>query len=118
MTTVVVLPSNRDSKNFRAVSGKKQSFGETIGEALDALNEQLEAGERNTVVYVQDFRPDEFFTAGQQERLSELMQKWRDARDNKGRFSTEEQSELENLIGLELEGSGKRAGKIADELKR
>jgi len=113
MTTVVVLPNNQNGKNFRAVSGKKESFGETVGEAIDALTEQLENGDSDTLVIVQRFQPDEFFTEQQQKRLSYLMQKMRDARDRGERLAEEEQRELEKLIDEEIEGSGRRAEKLA-----
>jgi predicted RNA-binding protein Jag len=116
MTTVVVLPNNQNGKQFRAISGGKESFGETVGEALDAITEELELKGSNAVVYVQDFRPDEFFTAAQQMRLGELMEKWRDARDHGETLSVDEQTELEKLIEAELEGSGKRAEKLAGQL--
>jgi hypothetical protein len=115
MKAVVVLPNNQNTGNYRAISGKKVSFGKTVGEAIDSLSEQLK-NEPNPVIYIQDFQPDEFFTAEQQKRLSDLMEKWRFARDNNLEFSAEEQSELEKLIDEELEGSGKRVAKIADKL--
>lgn len=118
MTTVVVLPNNQNGKNFRAISGEKESFGETVGEALDAMTEKLDLSGRNVVVYVQDFRPDEFFTEAQQMRLAELMEKWRDARDKGESLSAGKQAELEKLIETELEGSGKRAEKLANQLGR
>ncbi|CAN5723958.1 hypothetical protein BH24ACI1_BH24ACI1_29200 [soil metagenome] len=118
MTTVVVLPNNQNGKTFRAVSGEKESFGETVGEALDAMTAELELTGRNAVVYVQDFRPDEFFTEAQQTRLAELMQKWRIARDRSDTLSNDEQSELEKLIEAELEGSARRAEKLANALGR
>jgi hypothetical protein len=82
---------------------------------LDTLEKQI-PNEPNAVIYIQDFQPDEFFTAEQQARLSELMPKWRDARDNNLQFSAEERSELEKLIDEELEGSANRAAKIAGKL--
>ena len=118
MTTVVVLPNNQNGKHFRAISGEKESFGETVGEAIDAMTEELHLSGRNAVVYVQDFRPDEFFTEAQQIRLGELMEKWRDARDKGENLSADEQTELEKLIEAELEGSGKRAEKLANQLGR
>lgn len=116
MTTVVVLPTNQTGRKFRAVSGEKESFGETVGEALDAMTEELELTGGNAVVYVQDFRPDEFFNEVQQSRLAELMQKWRDARDAGKTLAGEEQAELEKLIETELEGSARRAEKLANQL--
>jgi predicted Zn-dependent protease with MMP-like domain len=111
MTTVVVLPNNQNGKTFRAVSGENESFGETIGEALDALTEKLATPQRNAVIYIQDFRPDEFFTEKQQKRLAELMGKLREET-----ISLSEKNELERLIEAELEGSGKRAGKLAGKI--
>ena len=116
MTTVVVLPSKTNGKTFRAISGEKESFGETVGEALDAITEELELTGRNAVVYVQDFQPDEFFTEAQQKRLSELMEKWRDARDKSEFLPADEQAELEKLIETELEGSMRRTEKLANAL--
>lgn len=117
MTTVVVLPTNQNGNKFRAVSGDDFSYGTTVGEALDALTEHI-SDKENPVIFIQDFRPDKFFTEAQQQRMSELMQKWRTARDNNQEFPTEEQTELENLIKIELIGSAKRSEKIADELGR
>lgn len=118
MTTVLVLPNNETGKHFRAVSGEKESFGETVGEALDAMTLELELKNKNAVILIQDFRPDEFFTEAQQKRLSELMEKWRNARDKGETISFEEQAELEKLIAAELEGSARRTEKLADQLGR
>lgn len=112
----IVLPENKNANYFVAFSGKKNSFGKTIGEAVDALTEQLEPSEQNTVVYVRDFQPDEFFTVEQQQRMSVLMAKWREARDADQQLAPQEQIELEKLIEEELEGSGRRAEKIANLL--
>ena len=109
MKTVVV---NQNGKTFSAISGKNKSFGKTVGEAIDALTKQI-PDEPNPVIYIQDFQPDEFFTAQQQTRLAELMQK---LRDTELELSVEEKSELENLINVELDGSAKRAAKIAEKL--
>jgi hypothetical protein len=109
---VVVLPNNPNATNFRAINGKNMSVGETIGQALDSLSKQVSL-EKNSVIYIQDFEPDEFFTAEQQQRMSELMTKWRELRDSNLQLSIEEQSELEQLVELELIGSAKRTAKIA-----
>ena len=95
MTTITILPENADAQNptFRAMAGDKKSSGKTMGEALDALNAQLSEAEAGTLVIVQQFRPDEFFTATQQARLSELMTKWRAARDAGEKLAAEEQKE-------------------------
>jgi uncharacterized FlgJ-related protein len=112
MKTVVVLPNSQNAEIYRAISGKKVSFGKTMGEALDSLNKEI-SNETNPVIFIQDFQPDEFFTAEQQNRLTELMQK---LKNNSSEFSPEEQIELEKLVDEELEGSAKRAAKIAEKL--
>jgi hypothetical protein len=82
MTTVAILPEATEAgTTYRAVAGEKQSVGRTAGEALDALTAQLSDEEAGTLVVVQNLRPDRFFTAAQQDRLSELMSRWRTARD-------------------------------------
>jgi hypothetical protein len=54
MTRVTILPVSgaSDEKSYHAVAGDKQSFGQTAGEALDALTEQLTEDETNTLVIV------------------------------------------------------------------
>ena len=49
-------------------------------------------------------RPDRFFTAEQTQRLTFLMNAWREARDRGEPFPAEEQAELEQLVEKELEG--------------
>ncbi len=114
MRTVVV---NQSGRIFRAVSGEKQSVGKTIGEAVDALTQQLENGNQETLFIVQRFQPDEFFTAEQQERLSQLMQKLRQAEAENKEMNPKERAELEKLIDEELEGSARRAETIATLIK-
>lgn len=112
----VILPQNQNANLFRAVAGNKSSFGKTAGEAIDALDEKLASDERNTVVFVQDFQPDEFFNAEQQQRLAFLMNEWRAARDENRELEPDEQTELAKLIDEELDASGRRAEKLADLL--
>lgn len=75
MTTVAILPisDTNGRKLYRAVAGDKQSIGKTPGEALDALTAQLECDEFSTLLIIQSFRPDWFFSAKQQQFLSELI---------------------------------------------
>lgn len=96
MTTVAILPVSDASgqKSYRAVAGDKQSTGKTAGEALDALTVQLEGSEFATLLIIQSFRPDWFFSAEQQQRLSELMDLWRTARDRGESFPPEQQAEM------------------------
>src|SRR5438105_12634940 len=100
MTTVAILPENSQigGTAYRAVAGRIQSVGKTAGEALDGLTAQLPDEETGTLVVVQHFRPDRFFTAQEQQRLQELMQKWRLARDAGIALPTAEQEELDRLV--------------------
>lgn len=107
----IVIDSN-NAGIYRAISSGKQSIGKTIGEAVDSICSKLEKDEPNTIIYVQEFQGDEFFSDEQIRRLSELMEKWKIARDSGRTLSAENQEELENLIGIELEASGKRVEKF------
>jgi RNA polymerase sigma factor (sigma-70 family) len=106
MLTISILPEKTNI--YRALAGEKESTGRTPGEALDALTKKLAAEDRGALVIVQDYKADEFFGAAQQERLGELME-LRKA----GRLTAEEESELENLVEVELHGARARAEVIA-----
>jgi hypothetical protein len=116
MKAVIVTPNKANS--YKAVSNGKESVGRTIGEAIDSIYGQLGADEQNTVIYVQELKGDEFFSDEQIERLSKLMKKWRLARDKGEMLPAEEQAELEKLIEIELEASGKRVQKIGRQMNK
>jgi hypothetical protein len=118
MTTITILPESvsKDGVIYRAIAGAKHSEGRTVGEALDELTKQLGSGDTGTLVIVQNLRPDHFFTAGQQQRLGELMERWRAARDNDLALPVDDQAELESLIEAELRAATKRAGEALSEL--
>jgi hypothetical protein len=120
MTKVAILPipTETGGVSYRAVAGDKHSEGKTAGEALDALTAQLSEEEVGTLVIVQSLRPDRFFSAAQQQRLAELMGRWRVARDKGETLPTEEQAELEALIEAELRAAADRAAALVDELER
>ena len=106
MTTISIIP---DSAAFQAIAGTRRSTGRTPGEALDALNAQLPAGECGEHLVVQSFRPDSAFTAVQQHRMVELMARWRTARDTGHALMPVEQSELDSLINAELDAATQRS---------
>ena len=97
--------SRRQSTN----AGDRQSVGKTAGEALDALAAQLDEKESGTLLVVQAFRPDRFFTAAQQQRLGELWERWQAARTAGPPLPGEEQKELEALVEAEVQASAERA---------
>jgi len=120
MTTVAILPVSDASgkRSYRAIAGDKQSTGKTAGEALDALTAQLEGDEFSTLLIIQSFRPDWFFSAFQQQRLSDLMNLWRTARDQGQILSPEQQSELDSLVEAELKAATARTAALVQQLSQ
>lgn len=120
MTTVSILPipAERGTTTYVAVSGGRQSAGKTVGEALDALNVQLNDDQTGTMVIVQHYRPDQFFDRVQQRRLEELMTRWRMARDAGQAFPAEEQAELEAMVDTELRAAADRCAATANAMGR
>jgi hypothetical protein len=120
MTKVAILPipAEQGALSYRAIAGERHAQGKTAGEALDALTAQLSADEASTLIIVQSLRPDHFFTAAQQERLTALMDRWRTARDQGATLPADEHTELEALIAAELQASAARAAALADALGR
>ncbi|MBW4614622.1 MAG: hypothetical protein KME21_15365 [Desmonostoc vinosum HA7617-LM4] len=114
MTTVAILPTTDPSgeKSYRAIAGDKHSVGKTAGQALDALTAQLGEIEFSALLVIQSFRPDTFFSAQQQERLSELMRLWRLARDQGQELPPEQQAELDNLVEAELKAATDRTAAL------
>jgi hypothetical protein len=120
MTKVAILPevSEQGEKVYRAFASGHQSLAKTAGAALDALTAQLSADEVGTLVVVQSQQPDEFFTAQQQERLRDLMARWRMARDVGASLALAQQAELEALVDAEVLAAGKRAAALGAALGR
>ena len=119
MTNVTILPvpTEGGGVTYCAVSNGKRSEGATAGEALDAIRSQMTEKNRSALVILQQGEPDAFFMTQQQERLSALMEKWRN-RDRGSAFSGEEYNELRALIEAEIQGAGARAAAWLAELKR
>jgi hypothetical protein len=109
MTMIAILPEKING--FRAIAGKKESRGRTAGEALDALTKQLANDEGNLFVIVQKHKADEFFDETQQKRLTELMR-----RKSAGKLTSDEKTELEQLIEAELRAATRRAENLAGGL--
>jgi hypothetical protein len=119
MTTVAIVPESNGSNGalFLAISGGQHSTGRTAGEALDALTSQLDDSSAGTLIVVQSFRPDQFFSEADQQRLNELMSSWRKARDAGGSLSPHLQSELDALIQAELEASVRRSEAVVRSIR-
>ena len=114
---ITANPSGSSDTPLRATTNGRESVGRNPGAALDALVGQLdESQSTGFVVVVQSMRPDEFFTAAQQQRLSELLAKRRNALDVGGEMAPGEQNELEALIDAELDGAIQRVGATVNAL--
>jgi hypothetical protein len=118
MTTIAIVPDNPQGSpaSFRAVAGDVQSSGATVGQALDAVRAQLGGPEQTTLVVVQPMQPDHLFTAEQQQRLAELLARWRAARDAGASLPPHEQAELEALVEAELRAATERSAALVRQL--
>jgi sarcosine oxidase gamma subunit len=118
MIKVALLRENSESGEYeyRAVTARNQAFGRTAGEALNALTAQIPAEEADTLIIVRSLAPDRFFTGEQRQRLDDLMARWRSARDGGQPLSARDQSELEELIDLEVQGATERATAVLEKL--
>lgn len=118
MTTIAIVPDNPQAspRRFHAVAGDVQSVGATAGQALDALTAQLGEPRETTLIVVQPMRPDALFTAAQQQRLAELMDRWRAARDVGTALPPQEQAELDALVEIELRAASERSTALARQL--
>jgi hypothetical protein len=117
MTTISILPvpAEEGGTAYCALAGDRHGAGKTPGEALDAI---LDKEESATLVLVRRSQPDQFFTAEQQQRIAELLARWRATRDEGSTLAPAEQAELAGLVEAELRAAGQRAALLADELQR
>jgi hypothetical protein len=109
-------PTIHGEVEYRAIAAGRQAIAKTAGAALDAVAAQLPDDAAGTLIIVQDHRPDSFFTARQQERLAELMARWRAPRDARSSLPPAEQAELDALVEAELRASGERAASLLADL--
>ncbi len=116
MATITILPDDPTTppRRYRATLGDRHAHGATVGEALDGLSPDFAA--EPALVVVQPMTPDRFFTAAQQQRLAELMARWRSARDEGTTVAAAEQTELESLVAAELRASGERAAAFVRQM--
>lgn len=118
MASVMIFPGVNAAGNscFRAVTKVAQSEGATVGQALDAIREKLTTEESSTLVIVQSFAPDRYFTASQQARLAELMAKWRATRDLGEELPAAEAEELRELVAREFAAANARTTNLLRDL--
>jgi hypothetical protein len=124
MTTIEIIrePANEQTAIYRAICGEQQAAGVTPGAALDALEQLLatqgEEQDNGTVIIVQRFRPDVFFTKKQQTRLRDLMDRFHAARNAGQELPPEQRQELEDLVHAEWQAAIRRAEAMLDEAER
>jgi hypothetical protein len=61
-------------------------------------------------------RPDPYFGIEQQQRLAEMMHRWRAARDGGAALTQAEQAELDELVSAEVQAAGERAAALLRQL--
>jgi hypothetical protein len=119
MTTIAIfpLPSDEGGVSYCAVAGDRRGIGKTAGQALDAVTADFSSAETDPLVVVRRGAADGLFTAKQQDRLQELMQRWRSARDAGKTLPADQQAELDALIDAELRAATERARSVARGLR-
>ena len=100
MTAVVIRTDQKEAGEyqFRAISGDRQCLGRTMGEALDALTAGWGDSVPETVVLIQRFQPDQYFTQAQYDQMQELLAR-------RSSLTPEERTELEALIDVEVDAT-------------
>lgn len=104
MTAIAIRADQPETteRRFRAIAGDRQSVGRTMGEALDALTTEWGDSMQETVVLIQRFQPDQYFTQAQHERMQVLLAR-------RPALTLEERTELEALIDAEVDATVTRA---------
>ena len=116
ITTIEIIREEKTPQQtvYRAMSGDQQATSTTPGQALDTLERMLatrsQSGHEGLVGTVQRFRPDVFFSAMQQQRLRELMERFHTVSAEGTSLSPEEQHELEQLVDAEWHAAIVRGG--------
>ena len=111
ITAIEIIREQQDAQQtvYRAIKGDQQATSTTPGRALDTLERMLavqgKEEDEGTLIIVQRFRPDAFFTAEQQTRLQELMSHFHAARDTGQDLSPAEKQELEQLVDAEWQAA-------------
>ena len=117
MNTIEIIQEQANAAEavYRARFRDWQTSGATPGAALDAIERLAAAsnGDGNgTVVIVQRFSPDVFFTRQQQKRLQELMERFQANLAVGQEPAPDERRELETLVDAEWQAAIDRAAEI------
>jgi pyruvate kinase len=119
MQTIAILPdTTTPNSQYRATCGTHQATGQTAGQALDTLEAELattSTAPGETLVILQRFRPDDLFTAPQQQRLRQLMDQFHTTIAQGASLPSSTQTELESLIEAELEANIQRSQRLLQQ---
>ncbi|MGE0822750.1 MAG: hypothetical protein AB7G75_10515 [Candidatus Binatia bacterium] len=98
MTAFAIRTDQKETgkRQFRAIAGDRQSLGRTMGEALDALTVEWGDDVQETVVLIQRFQPDQYFTQALYDRMQALLAR-------RSTLTPKERTELEALIDAEVD---------------
>lgn len=114
MTTIQIVREQCNGKgriHYRAIHRNRPANGATPGKALGALEKtlpELMSDADHAIVILQRFGPDEFFSAEQQARLTDLLIRRRVALQEERTLSSDEENELVGLVEAELLASARR----------
>jgi hypothetical protein len=115
--SIKTMTTTDGERLYQASLGIQSSTGRTAGEALDDLTAKMENQEINGFLFLQVNEPDQFFTAPQQERLAELKSLWQVARDQGNTLPIEQQTELDDLMVLEMDAVIGRSKEMMNQLQ-
>jgi len=107
MTAIAIRTEEKETgeHRFRAIAGNRQSIGRTMGEALDALTAEWGDSIHETVVLIQRFQPDEYFTQAQYDRMQALLAR-------RTALTPKERAELEALLDAEGDATVARTERL------
>jgi len=107
MAVIAVTPETNETGEivYRAVEGDRYSIGRTPGQALDALGSEVTGADNGTFLVSRLGTPDRFFTYTQQERLADLMSRWKSPQQGEAGLTPDEFAELEDLVQAELQAT-------------
>lgn len=126
MTTIAIIPEFGDRSHdlptrYRAICGEQQAVGETPGQALDQIEQQLrdlEIGrESATAIILHRTQGDRFFSREQQEKLQDLMTEFQGSLATGEPLPGNTQQALNNLVEMEWEAAIKHSQNLLQQIQ-
>ncbi len=111
MTAVTIHQKANETNlpRFLAVAGSHQSAGYTPGEALDSLLTQEGTTIDSSLIFIQRYAPDLYFTQAQHDRMKELLER-------RLSLTPVENEELDTLIDAELDATVTRTNPLLQRI--